>query len=106
MAHTSAHAVAHTSDHALTHATEQHVSQNRLPVHELRMTLGLALDFWIDHRLKRDRVYNINLLKAEQNKNADTIPTQAAFDALLLANGLVLCGPRFSQSMAHSIEYP
>ena len=70
------------------------------------MTLGLALRFLINHTLKRDSVANIRLLRAKQYKNADTIPTKDAFDAWLLANELVLCGPRFSQSMAHSIEYP
>ena len=71
------------------------------------MTLRLALRFWINHRLKRDSVVNIRLLRAEQYKNADTIPTKDAFDAWLLASELVLCGcPAASQSMAHSIEYP
>ena len=66
------------------------------------MTLGLALRFWIDHKLKHDSVINIKLLRAEQYKNEDTIPTQAAFDALLEGNKLVLSG----HTMAHSIEYP
>ena len=57
------------------------------------MTLGLALRFWIDHQIKRDSAANIKLLRDEQYKNDDTIPTQAAFDAWLLANELVLCGP-------------
>ena len=78
--------------HALTHATEQHASKNRLPVHGLRMTLGLALHFFINHILKIDTLANIKRLRVELYKNEDTIPTQAAFDALLLENDLVLCG--------------
>ena len=66
------------------------------------MTLGLALRFWINSQLKLDGVTNIKLLRAEQYKNEDTIPTQAAFDALLEGHKLVLSG----HSMAHSIEYP
>ena len=56
------------------------------------MTLGLALHFFVNHILKRDSVANIRLLRVELYKNEDTIPTQAAFDALLLENDLVLCG--------------
>ena len=86
--------------HALTHVTEQHASKNRLPVHGLRMTLGLALHFFVNHILKRDSVANIRLLKAEQYKNDDTILTQAAFDALLLENDLVLCGSSMAPALA------
>ena len=86
--------------HALTHATEQHASKNRLPVHGLRMTLGLALRFWINRKLKLDSVANIRLLKAEQYKNEDTIPTQAAFDAWLIEHKLVLCGLSMAPALA------
>jgi hypothetical protein len=78
---------------------EQDVSRNRFPVHGLRMTLGLALLFWTDRKRKIDSVANIRLLKAEQYKNADTIPTKEAFDAWLAENKLVLCGHSVARSM-------
>ena len=64
------------------------------------MTLGLALRFWIDHKLKLDGVINIKLLRAEQYKNEDTIPTQAVFDAWLVEHKLVLCGLSMAPALA------
>ena len=64
------------------------------------MTLGLALCFWINCRLKHDSVANIRLLKAEQYKNEDTIPTKDTFDTWLLEHHLVLCGVSMAPALA------